>query len=256
MALLEIKNLTHRFGGLCAVSDLNETLEPGQTVGLIGPNGAGKTTVFNLVSGFYVPTQGVITFGNEVISGKKPHQITNRHIARTFQNIRLWKDMTVIENIMISQHGKLGYQFWEPLLRTKGYRVREQEIYDEAMSVLEAFSLVHVAQEQPKNLPYGIQRKVELARALSIKPKLLMLDEPAAGLNSVDVTDLISLIDWIRSEFDLTIWMIEHQMQVVMNLCTRIKVIDFGQTIADGTPEEIQSNDDVIKAYLGEGNIE
>jgi branched-chain amino acid transport system ATP-binding protein len=255
MALLEIKELTQLFGGLCAVSDFSVALESGELVGLIGPNGAGKTTMFNLVSGFYKPTQGSIMFKGRPIVGLKPHEITGLGIARTFQNIRLWNGMTVLENICVSQHYNMGYSIVDALLRTKRYLKNEKRIYTEAMEILEALDLAKYAHEVPPNLPYGLQRKVEIARALSIKPSLLLLDEPAAGLNSADVQDLIKLIQRIYREFDITIWMIEHQMTVVMTLCSRLKVIDFGSTIADGTPDEIQNNPDVIKAYLGDDTI-
>lgn len=247
--------MTHRFGGLVAVLDFNESLKDGEMVGLIGPNGAGKTTVFNLVSGFYNPSEGSILYQDEEIAGMKPHVIAAKHVARTFQNIRLWPDMTVVENIMLSRHYKLGYHLREPFFRTANYERREKELRDEALHFLEVFGLHGTANEKPRNLPYGVQRKVELARALSIQPRLLMLDEPAAGLNSRDIGELIKLVEWIRSEFDVTIWMIEHQMQVVMSLCERIKVVDFGKIIAEGSPEEIQNNPVVIKAYLGDGEI-
>lgn len=253
--LLEIKNLTQNFGGLCAVSDFNAAFQGGELRGLIGPNGAGKTTVFNLVSGFYKPSQGVINLKGKSIAGMKPHQVTGMGIARTFQNIRLWNDMTVLDNIRISQHFQLGYSIWDSLIRSKKYMAAEERIRKTAMEILEALDLARFADELPKNLPYGVQRKVEIARALSIGPDLLLLDEPAAGLNSRDVQDLIQLIRWIYKEFKVTIWMIEHQMTVVMSLCSWIQVIDFGVTIAEGSPEEIQNNPAVIKAYLGDENI-
>ena len=255
MALLDVKEMTQYFGGLCAVSEFTVALEQGQMAALIGPNGAGKTTVFNLVSGFYKPTRGEIIFDGQSIKGLKPHQVTSRGIARTFQNIRLWFEMTVLDNIRIAQHHALGYGLMDCFLRTPRYMRRERDIEDHAMEVLSRLGLAEVALELPKNLPYGVQRLVEIARALSIKPKLLMLDEPAAGLNSADVEGLIKLIGDIHRDYGIAIWMIEHQMDVVMSLCSWIKVIDFGATIAAGTPEGIQNNPDVIKAYLGDDTI-
>ena len=255
MPLLEIESMTQNFGGLCALSDFSIRLEGGELMGLIGPNGAGKTTVFNLTSGFYSPSGGDIRFKGRSIVGLKPHQITGMGVARTFQNIRLWNDMSVLDNIRISQHYNMGYSLWDALARSGAYGRGERKIRQTAMEILEALSLSQYAGELPKNLPYGIQRKVEIARALSITPSLLLLDEPAAGLNSSDVQGLIELIRWIHTTFDVTIWMIEHQMAVVMSLCSWIKVIDFGVTIAEGTTEEIQNNPAVIKAYLGDDNI-
>ena len=255
MSLLQIQNMTKTFGGLCAVSDFNICLEGNELMALIGPNGAGKTTVFNLVSGFYSPTEGSLIFKGKSLAGLKPHQVTSLGIARTFQNIRLWHDMTVLENIQISQHYNLGYNLMDAFLRTRRYMNNEKRITDRGYEILEALDLKQFAEEKPKNLPYGLQRRVEIARALSINPSLLLLDEPAAGLNSADVADLIKLIGWIHGEFKIAIWMIEHQMDVVMSLCSWIKVVDFGVTIAEGTPEQIQNNPDVIKAYLGDENI-
>jgi branched-chain amino acid transport system ATP-binding protein len=256
MSLLKITDLTQRFGGLTAVSDLQVDLTEGGLYGLIGPNGAGKTTIFNMVSGFYTPTEGTINFDGNVINGKKPHSVTALGIGRTFQNIRLWHDMTVLDNIRLSQHFHLGYSIGEIFLRSKNFFANEKRITDKSMELLGVFGLEGIAEEFPKNLPYGIQRRVEIARALAAEPKLLLLDEPAAGLSSSDVADLIDHIKWIHENFDITIWMIEHQMEVIMNLCQYIKVIDFGKTIAEGTPDEIQKNPQVIKAYLGdEGDI-
>jgi branched-chain amino acid transport system ATP-binding protein len=255
-SLLEIKHLTHRFGGLQALTDINVNLAKGEIAGLIGPNGAGKTTVFNLVSGFYTPTEGDILFKNKRINGLKPHVIASMQIGRTFQNIRLWSDMTVLENICISQQYHLGYNTGQAFLKTKKYLNAENKIHDEAWDLLEKFNLADKALDYPKNLPYGVQRRVEIARALSLQPELLLLDEPAAGLSTSDLDELISYIRWIHDTFGLTIWMIEHQMQVIMTLCDFIQVVDFGKEIARGTPEEIQNNPAVIKAYLGNGEID
>ncbi|MDC7226011.1 MAG: ABC transporter ATP-binding protein [Spirochaetales bacterium] len=255
MSFLKIDSLTHRFGGLTAVSDLNYELEEGGIYGLIGPNGAGKTTVFNLVSGFYNPSEGKIQYRGEELNGLPPHDIAARQIGRTFQNIRLWSEMTVLDNIKISQHYQLGYGLPGVIFKTKKYRDRERKIEAKAMELLEEFNLTDLACEYPKNLSYGVQRRVEIARALSLGPKLLMLDEPAAGLSTSDVVELIDYIRWVHENFKITIWMIEHQMQVIMTLCDRIKVIDFGKEIADGLPDEIRNNPQVIKAYLGDGEI-
>jgi branched-chain amino acid transport system ATP-binding protein len=252
---VEIYGLTHRFGGLQALTDINLTLERGEIAGLIGPNGAGKTTVFNLVSGFYIPSQGDIIVGGRRINRMKPHEIAAMKIGRTFQNIRLWNELTVLDNIRIAQHYRLGYNAADVFFHTPRYRRREAEITRTAMELLEIFHLEGLAAEYPKNLPYGIQRRVEIARALSLQPDLLLLDEPAAGLGTADITELINYIRWIHSTFHLTIWMIEHQMDVIMPLCSRISVIDFGREIASGTPEEIRANPEVIKAYLGDGGI-
>ena len=253
--VLEIRGLTQQFGGLRAVSDFNVKLLPGQMSGLIGPNGAGKTTVFNLVSGFYQPTQGQILIDGVPTAGLKPHKVTALGVARTFQNIRLWNDMTVLDNIRVAQHYRLGYGFFHSAVRSRRYLEREAEIAKEAAELLDIFNLKKYADEFPKNLPYGTQRKLEIARALSIHPKLLLLDEPAAGLNSADIQELIRLVRWIHETFDVTIWMIEHHMDVMMELCNQIKVIDFGQTIAEGNPDDIRNHPAVISAYLGDENI-
>ncbi|MBF0258449.1 MAG: ABC transporter ATP-binding protein [Desulfamplus sp.] len=255
MSLLKIKGLTQQFGGLTAVSDFSTEFQGNELMGLIGPNGAGKTTVFNIVSGFYKPTQGKILFEEKPINGLKPHRVTAMGIARTFQNIRLWHDMSLLDNILISQHYNLGYNLFDLFVRNRRYVENEKRMRNIAMQLLEQLDLVQFMEEKPKNLPYGIQRKIEIARALSVKPSLLLLDEPAAGLNSSDVQELIKLIGWIHKEFKIAIWMIEHQMAVVMSLCSWIQVIDFGQTIAEGTPEQIQNNPSVIKAYLGDDQI-
>ncbi|MDR2079641.1 MAG: ATP-binding cassette domain-containing protein, partial [Treponema sp.] len=205
---LEIKRLTHRFGGLQALTDINIGLERGEIAGLIGPNGAGKTTVFNLVSGFYVPSEGDIIVAGQRINTKRPHEIAALKVGRTFQNIRLWNELTVLDNIRIGQHYRLGYTAVDALFHTKRYRDREDAIARSARELLEVFHLEDLAEEYPKNLPYGIQRRVEIARALSLQPDLLLLDEPAAGLSTVDTAGLIDYVRWIHNQFNLTIWMI------------------------------------------------
>ena len=256
MALLEMKEVTQRFGGLIALTDFSIAVEDHSLVGLIGPNGAGKTTVFNLASGCYHATEGQIVFNGHTYDTRlEPHQVTAMGMARTFQNIRLWNDMTVLDNICVSQYHRLGYGLLDAWLCNERYSREEKRVRQKASKILEIMELADVANEFPKNLPYGLQRRVELARALSTDPKLLLLDEPAAGLNSSDVDGLIKHIRWIFDEFKIAIWMIEHQMKVVMSLCQHITVVEFGKTIAKGTPQEIQSNPDVIKAYLGDENV-
>ncbi|NLI83137.1 MAG: ABC transporter ATP-binding protein [Deltaproteobacteria bacterium] len=252
MALLEISHMTLFFGGLRAVYNFNMKLGGGELVGLIGPNGAGKTTVFNMVCGFYRPTEGEVVFRGKRIIGLKPHEVTSLGMARTFQSIRLWNSLTVFENLCISQHYRLGYGLWDAVWRTGRYRENERRVRNTAEELLEILGLRHYAMEYPKNLPYGLQRRVEIGRALSIRPSLLLLDEPAAGMNPGEIEELIELIRWIRSEFQLTIWLIEHHMRVVMNVCEWIKVLDFGETIAEGSPHEVKKNPRVIHAYLGE----
>ena len=252
MPLLQIKNLTHFFGGLRAVYDYNLDLKVGELVGLIGPNGAGKTTIFNLVTGAYKPTEGEVRINGDDLIGLRPHQITARGIARTFQTIRLWTELTVLDNICIAHASRVKYGLLDSILHSQRYRKEEQEIKEQAMELLAVFGLDKDAQELAKNMPYGAQRRVEIARALATEPRLLLLDEPAAGMNPGEIEALLELVQQVRQEFDLTIWVIEHQMRVIMNICERIKVIDFGETIAEGTPMEIQNNPRVIEAYLGE----
>lgn len=251
MPLFEIRGLTHFFGGLKAVSDFNVAFEGGELMGLIGPNGAGKTTIFNLVCGVYRPSRGEVKIQGQNLVGLYPHQVTAKGVARTFQNIRLWPEMTVLDNIRVAHNYHLGYGLLDVMLQTSRYRKSEETILHTAMEILTIMKLEDYAQEYAQNLPYGLQRKVEIARALVVQPKLLILDEPSAGMNLGEKDGLIELIRWIRKKFNLAIWLIEHEMRVVMNLCEYIQVLDFGETIAQGTPEAIQSNPRVIEAYLG-----
>lgn len=250
--LLKTENLSKSFGGLKAVSNFNIEIREGELIGLIGPNGAGKTTAFNLLTGVYEPTEGQMLFQGKDVSGLKPYQVCHRGMARTFQNIRLFGDLSVIDNVKIAYHQHATYSTASAILRLPGYYKGEQEMEEKAMKLLKIFHLDDKAREIAKNLPYGEQRRLEIARALAAQPKLLLLDEPAAGMNPQETHDLMELIRWIRNEFKLTILLIEHDMSLVMGVCERIYVLDYGTIIAHGSPNEIKNNPKVIEAYLGE----
>lgn len=252
MALLKTTDLSIMFGGLRAVSHLNLEINSGELLGLIGPNGAGKTTAFNLLTGVYQPTEGQIEFDGSSIVDLKPYQVTQRGIARTFQNIRLFSDLTVLDNVKIAYHFHVKYGIWESVLRIGRYMNEEAEIEQKAIEFLKIFGLDDKKDEIAKNLPYGEQRRLEIARALAAQPKLLLLDEPAAGMNPQETQELMEMIRWIRKHFNLTILLIEHDMSLVMGVCERIYVLDYGSIIAHGNPAQIKNNPRVIEAYLGE----
>lgn len=256
MSLLSADKLTKSFGGLTAVSNASMSIEKGELVGLIGPNGAGKTTFFNLLTGVYAPTSGSIKL--EVngtlkdIDGLKPYNITKVGMARTFQNIRLFKDLTVLDNIRIAMHQNIKYQLPSAFFRSNKYYKEEDRLLKEAEELMDIFKLTHKKNELAKNLPYGEQRHLEIVRAMATKPVLLLLDEPAAGMNPNETANLTETIAKIRDEFNLTILLIEHDMSLVMKICERIYVLDYGTMIASGVPSEIKNNKRVIEAYLGE----
>ena len=256
MSLLKIDKLTKSFGGLTAVSSVSLSVDKGALVGIIGPNGAGKTTLFNILTGIYTPTSGKIILnydGQEIaLNGKKPYQAAALGVARTFQNIRLFKDLTVLDNVRIAMHGKVGYNMSSAFIRLFGYYEEESRIKHDALELLDIFDMADKSEELAKNLPYGDQRHLEIVRAMALKPRLLLLDEPAAGMNPNETQELTRTIAKIRKDFGLTVILIEHDMAVVMNICEKIFVLDYGMLIAQGSSEEIRRNKRVIEAYLGE----
>lgn len=251
MAVLETKNLGITFGGLQALQDVHFSINKGEIIGLIGPNGAGKTTVFNLLTDVYMPSEGVIELDGDSIVGKKTYQITQNGIARTFQNIRLFKDATVINNVKIAMTSQMKYSVLAGILRLPSYRREEREVSKRAHDLLKVFHLDSHAHDLARNLPYGQQRKLEIARALATNPKVLLLDEPAAGMNPTETMELMETIMLIRDKFKVAILLIEHDMNFVMGICEHIVVLDYGRIIAEGNAEEVRSNPKVIAAYLG-----
>ena len=251
MALLEVKNLTKHFGGLTAVGDVTLELNEGELVGLIGPNGAGKTTLFNLLTGVYEPSEGTVTLDGHLLNGKQPYKIASLGLSRTFQNIRLFKDLTVLENVLIAFSNHHKKHVLASFFRLPAYYKNEEELETKVMDLLKIFELDKDAQTLAKNLAYGQQRRLEIVRALATEPKILFLDEPAAGMNPQETAELTELIRRIKDEFKITIMLIEHDMNLVMEVTERIYVLEYGRLIAHGTPDEIKNNKRVIEAYLG-----
>ena len=255
MALIQVRNMTHFFGGLRAVHNYDLEIELGEVRGLIGPNGAGKTTIFNLITGIYRPTEGDVILEGKNLVGRKPYEIAAMGICRTFQNLRLWRHMTALDHVKLAHYSKIHYGLIGAFFGTAQRHREEAESTEKAYNLLEMTGIRHVADQVVVNLPYGVQRRVEMARALASEPQLLLLDEPTAGMNPEELVEMMEVVRRVRDELGLAIFLIEHRMKVVMDLCETIQTLDFGEVIAEGTPEEIRSNPRVIDAYLGKEGI-
>ncbi len=256
MSLLRVNDMTHYFGGLRAVHEFNLTIEKGEVRGLIGPNGAGKTTIFNLITGMYTPTEGDIRFKDQSLLGRQPYETAAMGIGRTFQNLRLWRHMTVLDHVRLAHYSKIDYGLLDAFFSTGRCSRGEKEIEESSYALLEMMGVKHFADEVVTNLPYGVQRKVEMARAMAVEPELLLLDEPTAGMNPEEMVEMMDVIREISDQFGPAIYLIEHRMKVVMDLCEYIQTLNFGEVIAEGPPEEIRNNPVVIEAYLGkEGEL-
>jgi len=256
MALLEIRHMTHYFGGLRAVHDYNLEVVPGQVRGLIGPNGAGKTTIFNLITGIHRPSEGRIALDGEEIVGRQPHEIASRGLGRTFQDLRLWRHMSVLDHVKMARYSKIGYGLAGAFFGTPRRHREEAQIEEKARELLEMMNVSHLADQPVPNLPYGAQRRVEMARALATEPKILFLDEPTAGMNPEELIQMMGIIRTVREKLGLAIFLIEHRLKMVMELCEIIQTLVFGEVIAEGPPDEIKNNPAVIEAYLGKEIVE